>query len=143
MSVFPRGSTHTILLILCGLCTLDIALRWWSVPPVEATRISGRETDAAFESLSGANQNLAQANMALAASFERLSSELRAMGLNKFVDAQKAAIEAQGKQAKAAELLAAALNTAADALKAMDRGAPKSGEMGEEPVKEEEAEPSP
>lgn len=130
-----RIPSNPLVFVLCVLVALDIALRLWSGAPVEATRISGRETDQAFESLSGANQSLAAANQRLAGSVDRLASELRAV--EKWADSQKALVKAEEGLAKSSETLANSLSLAADALKAMEKVSPKPGEAGEKPVEEE------
>lgn len=131
MSASSRFSSQTVPVVLCLLLVADILTRWFGPTPVEATRISGRETDAAFQSLSGANESLARANQTLAASVDRLSGELR--GVQKWADAEKGLAKAQEQLAKASEQLAQSIVVASDALKAMNEGSPVSGNVGEEP----------
>ncbi len=131
MSASSRFSLRTVPVVLCLLLLADILTRWFGPTPVEATRISGRETDAAFQSLSGANEGLARANQTLAASVDRLSGELR--GVQKWAEAEKGLAKAQEQLAKASEQLAQSILVASDALKAMNEGTPDSGDVGEEP----------
>ncbi len=131
MSHQPRTAVQYILIFLCVLLSLDLGIRLFSGSPVEATRISGRETDAAFTSLSSANMNLSQSNLRLAASIDRLSTELHSLDLDKWAKSEEAVAKAQEGLAKSSELLASALARACDVLKAMGGNAPQAGAAGE------------
>lgn len=131
MSSQPQSVVQKILIVLCILLAVNLGVYLFPESPVEATRISGRETDAAFNSLSSANMNLAQSNLRLASSIDRLSSELHSLGLEKWAKSEEAVAKAQEGLAKSSELLANALNHASDVMKAMGGSAPQDGAMGE------------
>ncbi len=134
MSGRALSSSSKLLFLACLLLSIDICLRWFGTVPVEATRISGRETDAAFQSLSSANYSLAQASQGLASSIDRLSVALHSMELDKWVKSEGEMARAQAALAKSSEELAKVLSSVADVMKANDRGAPDSGAVGEEPA---------
>lgn len=142
MSGRALSSSNKLLFVACLLLSIDICVRWFGAVPVEATRISGRETDAAFQNLSSANYSLAQASQGLAVSIERLSAELRSMELDKWIKSEGEMAKAQEALAKSSETLAKSLITVADAMKATDRGVPDSGTVGEEPAVSEKAAPA-
>jgi hypothetical protein len=125
MSWLSRCSNQSLLLLLfCSLLTVDIVLRVFEGDPAEATRIAGRETDAAITQLSGTYNQMSAANTALAASINRLSSELARLELDKWSKAEKALADSQ-------ELLAAAAANLANALtlnEATDSGETPQGE---------------
>jgi len=142
MSSRAQSSSSKLLFVACLLLSADILLRWLGAVPVEATRISGRETDAAFQSLSSANYSLAQASQGLAASIERLSMALHSMELDKWVKSEGEMAKSHTALAKSSDELAQALLSIADAMKATDKGAPDSGTVGEEPAATEKVAPA-
>lgn len=133
MSRFVPSTTKSLLTLLCVLVALDLATRWWSTPPVEATRISGRETDAAFNDLAGANQSLAQANRQLAQSIDGLTRQLYGMKLDQWVKVSGELAKANEGLAKSNEQVAQSMGGLMQSLLATDRGLPESGETGEDP----------
>lgn len=107
MSQLSRsGSSSILLVVLCVLLTVDILFRVFDGGPVEATRISGRETDAAITQLSGTYNQMAAANQALSAAINRLTSELARLELDKWAKAESELAKAQDRLAAAADSLA-------------------------------------
>jgi hypothetical protein len=107
--VFQAQSAWAILVII--LLAFDLSIRFWSATPVEATRISGRETDEAFHSLSGANDQLASSNQKLASSLDRLGTILQGLDIKKLSDSQTKLAESQLELVKTIKVLNEALMT--------------------------------
>ncbi len=104
MSYLSRSQTqHFLIFALCLLLATDIFLRVFDGDPVQATRITGRETDAAIHQLAGTYYQMAAANNALAASITGLNNQLARLDLERWAKAEKQLADSQ-------ELLAAAAN---------------------------------
>jgi len=137
MSDLSRYRAQTLLILtLCLLLTADIVLRIFDGDPAEATRISGRETDAAMERLAGTYNQMSTANNALAGSINRLTAQLARLRLDEWADAEERLAESQELLADAAANLAM---TMAPPAPATDSGETppteetiRDGESGEE-----------
>ena len=79
----------TLIFGLCLLLSADIFLRVFDGDRAEATRISGRETDAAIDRLAGTYYQMSAANTALASSINRLTAQLARLELEKWADAEE------------------------------------------------------
>ena len=122
-------SRNFLILALCVLLFADICLRLFDGDPVQATRIAGRETDAAITQLAGTYYQMAAANKALASSIGQLSSQLARLDLKQWSKAEE-------KLAKSQELLADAAIDLAKSLGAPDEDTDSGGvpSADEEPV---------
>ena len=100
MGFQPVNKSQALGVVLIVLLAADILLRFFGTGPVEATRISGRETDVAFHSLSSSNERLAASNQALAVAVQSLTTELRDLRLKEWAKAEEKLAEAQTKLAE-------------------------------------------
>ena len=105
MNVRTSNRTDLLLTCLCILLALDIAARWFGAGPVQATRLEGRERDAALDTLSVATNAMAQANHALAESIAFLNTELHGLKLSDLAESQEKLSESQKGLGEAAILL--------------------------------------
>ncbi|MCA9426238.1 MAG: hypothetical protein KC940_10625 [Candidatus Omnitrophica bacterium] len=96
----------TLIFGLCLLLSADIFLRVFDGDRAEATRISGRETDAAIDRLAGTYYQMSAANTALASSINRLTAQLARLELEKWADAEEQLADSQELLAEAATNLA-------------------------------------
>lgn len=117
MDVRNFNRTDLLLTSLCVLLALDLATRWFGAAPVQATRLEGRERDAALDTLSVATNAMAQANQALAASISVLNTELRGLKLGELAKSQEKLSESQQGLGEAATLLSESFTRLSDTLK--------------------------
>lgn len=117
MEVRKTNRTDLLLTALCVLLALDIASRWFGASPVEATRLEGRERDAALDTLSVATNAMAQANLSLAESIAYLNTELHDLKLGDLAKSQEKLSVSQSKLGEAATLLSESFTRLSDSLK--------------------------
>ena len=120
VQVRKSNRTDLLLTVFCILLALDIASRWFGASPVEATRLEGRERDAALDTLSVATNAMAQANLALAESIAFLNTELHGLKLGDLADSQEKLSESQKGLGDAAKLLSESFTRLSDTLKAKE-----------------------
>jgi len=122
---------NAILFVVGLLVAIDLAVRLFGGNPVEATRISGRETDQATHDLADSNYELARSNFQLAASLEQVASFLRATGSQGLADTQNQDGEAQDSLALSAKSIADSVTALADVLQSRDDSSSKGEGEGE------------
>jgi hypothetical protein len=113
--------SNPLLFLFCLLLAADLTLRLVDVRPVEATRISSRETDVAFSGLANANQALAQSNQVLARSIQSLTSQLGSLNLAKWAGAEDKLSASQEKLSEASEGLSESISLLSESLKATEQ----------------------
>jgi cell division protein FtsB len=113
--------SNPLLFLFCLLLVADLVLRLADVGPVEATRISSRETDVAFTGLAGSNQALAQSNQALARSIQSLTSQLGSLNLAQWAEAEEKLSASQEKLSEASESLSGSISLLSESLKATEQ----------------------